>query len=87
MKKLAIALLLAGSMLAFSQDAPKPTAAKELTVPELKLQLAQKDVEIAQLKVQLIQLQAQAAYVQAQTDLAKAQKIVQDATPKPETKQ
>jgi hypothetical protein len=83
MRKFAIVLLLASSMLAFAQDKPQ---LKESTVAEMRLTLAQKDVEIAQLKLQLIQAQAQLAYDKTQAELAAAQKAVQDATPKPELK-
>jgi hypothetical protein len=88
-KKIAIALLLASSMLAFAGDKPK-----ELTVQELKLQLAQKDLQIASLKQQLLDKQAlinvlsdpryQVQKLQNDADKKAAQQAIDDATPKPE---
>ena len=91
MKKIAIALLLASSMLAFAGDKPK-----EPTVQELKLQLAQKDLQIASLKQQLLDKQAlinvlsdpqyQVQKLQNDADKKAAQQAIDDATPKPEPK-
>ena len=67
-----------------AQDKPAP--AKEPTVAELKLQLAQKDLQIAQLNAQVLQVQGQLVQVlsqQAQGQIQSAQKAVADATPKP----
>jgi hypothetical protein len=49
---------------------------------EMALKLATKDVELSSIKLQLIQAQAQAAYCQALDEVARAQKALQEVTPK-----
>ena len=90
MKKLLVILTLsltALSPLATAQvSAPafaKP-AAKEPTIAEMKLQLAQDKVDITNLKLQLIAAQAQVNYRQTQDELSTAQTAVKAATPKPD---
>jgi len=93
MKKLAALLILTSSMLVYSQ-APAP--AKESTIAEMKIQLAQKDLTIAKMTQvihqQSVELQnvnaalAAAFSQQAANDaaeIAAKQKAVDDATPKP----
>ena len=70
--------------IAHGQEKPK-----EPTIAELKLQLAQKDLVIADLKVKLTETQNQLIGIlhdQAKADFERAQRAVQDATPKPEAK-
>ena len=81
MRKIALLLLFVGT-LTFATT----SRAQDPSVPELKLQLAQKDLEIAKLNLQLLQVQAQLVQVlgdKAQAQVAMAQKAVTDATPKP----